>query len=308
MHLTFFGTSAGRPTKTRNVTSCALMLPEPLHAFWLFDAGEATQHRMLGTKYKLNRLDKIFITHLHGDHLYGLPGLLSSRSYFEGAVPLEIYGPPGLQAYLDAVFQVSGTHLEYDLTVNEIEPGVIVDNEHFIVTAGPLEHRIPCFGYRIEEKESPGALNLAALAELGLRPGPDYGKLKRGLDVQLSDGTWIRSKDVVGPPQQGRIVTILGDTRPCEEAVDLAKNADLLVHEATFAAGMEEKATAYGHSTVLQAATIASRAGAKKLVLTHFSSRLDAEALEEMVEAAKGLIPDSLAAEDYMDINIARQS
>lgn len=307
MHLTFFGTSAGRPTKARNVTSSALMLPEPLHAFWLFDAGEGTQHRMLGTKYKLNRLEKIFITHLHGDHLYGLPGLLSSRSYFEGAVPLEIYGPPGLQAYLNAVFQVSGTHLEYELAVKEIEPGVIVDNDRFKVTAGPLEHRIPCFGYRIEEKDSPGALDLAALAELGLKPGPDYGRLKRGLDVQLPDGTSIRSADVVGPPQKGRIVTILGDTRPCEEAVNLAQDADLVVHEATFAAGMEEKAAAYGHSTVLQAATIASRAGAKKLVLTHFSSRLDAEALLELVEAAKGIVPDSLAAEDYMEIHIARQ-
>ncbi|MBB3110359.1 ribonuclease Z [Paenibacillus phyllosphaerae] len=306
MQLMFLGTSAGRPTKTRNVTAAALVLPDPLHVFWLFDAGEGTQHRMLGSKLKLNRLEKIFITHLHGDHIYGLPGLLSSRSYFEGAVPLELIGPPGIKAFIEGVFALSGTHLEYEFTIREVEPGLILENDRFKVTADTLVHRLPCYGYRIEEKESPGPLKLERLAEFGLKPGPEYGQLKRGEDVQLADGTWIRSSEVAGKPLKGRIVTILGDTSPCDAAIALAKDADLLVHEATFAPGMEEKAAAYGHSTSMQAAQIALEANVKTLVLTHFSSRLCAEDVEQLVQAAQTLIPDTRAAEDYSEIAITR--
>ncbi|WP_219837522.1 ribonuclease Z [Paenibacillus sp. R14(2021)] len=306
MQLTFLGTSAGRPTRTRNVTSIALSLPEPKGGFWLFDTGEGTQHRMLGSKLKLNKLERIFITHLHGDHLYGLPGLLSSRGYFEGAGPLEIYGPSGIRAYLESIFHLSGVHLGYELRIIEVEAGVVMEDDKFKVEAAEMEHRVPCFGYRITERPQPGALNLPVLSRLGVPFGPLFGKLKRGEDVTLSDGRTIAAGEVVGQPTPGRVITILGDTRPCDNAVMLARGADLLVHEATFAGGMEEKADAYGHSTILQAAETARDGGAKRLVVTHFSSRFDDEAVADMVESAKSIFPSIDPAADFAEFNVPR--
>lgn len=306
MKLTFLGTSAGRPTKARNVTSLALSLPDPFCGFWLFDTGEGTQHRLLSSGLKLNKLERIFITHLHGDHLYGLPGLLSSRSYFEGAGPLQIYGPEGLKKYLDVIFDASGVHLGYEIEVIEVQEGVVVEDSRFLVEAAALEHRMPCFGYRITEKSQQGQLNLALLNELGVKPGPQYGKLKRGEDIMLEDGRHICSAEVVGPPIAGRVITILGDTKPCDNAAVLARDADLLVHEATFAGGLEEKAQAYGHSTMHQAAEIAREAGAKRLIVTHFSSRYDDEAVAEMIEDAKSIFPNIEPAADFAEFIVRR--
>jgi len=306
MRLMFLGTGAGRPSRARNVTSAALIMPERANTFWLFDVGEGTQHRLLETGLRLNKLERIFVTHLHGDHLYGLPGLLSSRSYFEGAGPLQLFGPKGIRAYLDCVFHTSGSHLEYEIEIHEIESGRIYDDGTVSVDAAELEHRIPCFGYRIAEASRPGRLDLEKLAELGVPPGPLYAKLKSGADITLPGGETIRSSDVVGPPVPGRVVTILGDTRPCDNAIVLARDADLLVHEATFAAGMEEKAAKYGHSTIVQAAENASRAGAKRLAVTHFSSRFDSEEVAEMVESGRGIFPEIVAAADYLELEVKR--
>ncbi|WP_225446601.1 ribonuclease Z [Paenibacillus rhizovicinus] len=302
----FLGTSAGRPTRSRNVTSIALSLPEPQCGFWLFDVGEGTQHRMLGSKLKLNKLERIFITHLHGDHIYGLPGLLSSRGYFEGAGPLTIYGPQGLRAYLDSIFNLTGVHLGYELHVVEITEGEIIADDRFVVEAAELQHRLPSFGFRITERPLSGQLNLKRLAELGVPAGPLFGKLKRGEDVTLACGTTVTASDVVGKPHPGRVVTILGDTRPCENAVRLACNADLLVHEATFAGGLEEKAAAYGHSTFTQAAEIARDAGAKRLVVTHFSSRYDDEEVAELANGVKGIFEQIEPAVEMAEINVPR--
>ncbi|MBM7563367.1 ribonuclease Z [Paenibacillus sacheonensis] len=308
MHLTFLGTSAGRPTRTRNVTSIALSLPEPQCAFWLFDAGEGTQHRMLGTKLKLNKLERIFITHMHGDHINGLPGLLSSRSYFEGAGPLAIYGPTGLSSYLNGIFELTGVHLNYELNVIEISAGEVVADDRYIVEAAELQHRMPCFGYRITERPQFGQLNLRRLAELNVPPGPWYGRLKRGEDVALQDGRTIRASDVVGDMQPGRVVTILGDTRPCGNAVLLAKQADLLVHEATFAGGLEEKAASYGHSTFAQAAETARDAGAKRMIVTHFSSRYDDEQVAELANGVKEIFAGIEPAVEMIDFHVSKPS
>jgi ribonuclease Z len=306
LQLIFLGTGAGRPTKTRNVSSIALLLPEPQNGFWLFDVGEATQHRLLETKLKLNKLERIFITHLHGDHIYGLPGLLSSRSFYDGASKLQLFGPPGLRAYIDCVFQKSGVHLSFELEIIEIEVGQIFADSRLTVEAAELDHRICCFGYRIVERPRPGKLDLALLTRYGVQPGPLYGKLKNGEDVTLLGGQIIRSSEAVGPPTKGRIVTILGDTRPCEHSNRLAKSADLLVHEATFAAGMEEKAAAYGHSTVLQAAQAAARADAKRLVVTHFSARFDDNEVAMLVADAKTVFPNTEAAYDYFKLCVPK--
>ncbi|MFC5530234.1 ribonuclease Z [Cohnella yongneupensis] len=306
MQLTFLGTGAGRPSKTRNVTSVALALAEPHNGFMLFDVGEATQHRLLGSKLKLNKLDRIFITHMHGDHLYGLPGLLSSRTYFEGASKLGLYGPKGLRSYIEGVFEHSGAHLNYELEINEIEAGVIYEDHRVRIVAAELEHRVPCFGYRIVEQPQPGPLDLAKLIALGVPLGPMYGKLKRGEDVTLPDGQTIRSLDVVGPSATGRVITILGDTCPCDNAVLLGQDADLLVHEATFATGMEEKAATYGHSTFLQAAQIAAKANAKRLVVTHFSSRYHEDDIAKLIEEVQTTFASIEAAYDDKVLEISK--
>lgn len=310
MKLIFLGTGAGRPTLERNVTSIALHFPERHNRFWLFDAGEGTQHRLLGIKQlKLSKLDRIFITHLHGDHLYGLPGILTSRSFIEGAGKLTVHGPKGLRAYLETIMEISQVHLDYELEILELDGAqVAFEDGSFRVEAEELDHRIQCFGYRIVESPKSGALDLEKLAHLGIPPGPAYGRLKRGESIVREDGTSIKPEEVLLSPQPGLTVAILGDTAPCANAVELARDADLLVHESTFAAGMEEKAEAYGHSTIAQAAQAAQAARAGCLVVTHFSARFGEEDVERMVDEARGIFANLHAAYDGREFEISAAS
>jgi ribonuclease Z len=303
----FLGTGAGVPAKLRNVTSIALKLLEERGSIWLFDCGEATQHQILHTSIKPRRIEKIFITHLHGDHIYGLPGLLSSRSFQGGETEVTLYGPKGLKEYVHVSLSVSQTYLKYPLKVVEIEEGKIFEDEQFIVETMPLDHGIPSYGYRISEKNRPGTLFADKLAEAGIKPGPIYKKIKNGENVTLEDGTLIEAKNFIGEAQKGRIVTILGDTRKCENAVKLASHADFLVHEATFSKGEKGLAHDYFHSTTHQAAQTALSACVKQLCLTHVSSRYDREAAKELLSEARELFPATEIAEDFKEIEIPLQ-
>ncbi|PLS15348.1 ribonuclease Z [Bacillus sp. M6-12] len=304
MDFVFLGTGAGVPAKARNVSSIALQLLEERGAVWLFDCGEATQHQILKTPVKPRRIEKIFITHLHGDHIFGLPGLLGSRSFQGGTEKLTIYGPKGIKEYVSVSLRLSGTHLQYPLRVVEIEKGTVFEDSQFLVTALPLEHGLPCFGYRIVEKDRPGSLMVDNLQKEGIPPGPLYRRLKNGETIELEDGRTIDGRDYIGEPQKGRIITILGDTRKCENAVKLAQDADYLVHEATLAKDEEAMAHAHFHSTTAQAAGIAAKANAKHLILTHISSRyLRDEAAMLQAEAAE-IFPNSIVAEDLMSIKV----
>ncbi|MFC4597646.1 ribonuclease Z [Cohnella hongkongensis] len=299
MEVWFMGTSAGMPIAERNVSSVALNLTRGKGTLWMFDCGEGTQHQLLRTPLKLSRLTKLFITHLHGDHLFGVPGLLSSRSSLGGLEPLDVYGPPGLREFIEAAMRLSGTHLDYPLNVHEIEEeGRVLDAEGHIVECAMLDHRVPCFGYRVAEKPRSGALRVDVLAAAGVPPGPAYGRLKAGEDIELEDGTVIHAADALRDPIAGRVVAVMGDTRPCEGAIRLARGADLLVHEATFAADLAEKADLYGHSTALQAAETARAAGAARLLMTHFSSRYRREDLALLEEQARSVFPNSEAASE----------
>lgn len=309
MNMWFLGTGAGRPSKHRNVTAMALQLPEPGSSWWLIDAGEATQHQLMRTPLKLNKLEAVFITHLHGDHLYGLPGLLSSRSFDGGVTPVQLYGPTGLRLYIDTVFTLSATQLDYELIIHEItgNEGVIFEDERIKVEAGQLEHRVPCFGYRITEHDQPGKLLVHKLKELGIEEGPLYGKLKQGQPVTAPDGTIVRTEDVTGAAHIGRVVAVLGDTKPCANALRLAAGADLLVHEATFAAGMEEKAHEFGHCTSMDAAETAAKAKVKQLVMTHFSGRYSNGDLSQLESEAAVIFAAVTAATDLLMVEIKRE-
>jgi ribonuclease Z len=298
------GTGAGVPAKARNVTSIALQLLEERGTVWLFDCGEATQHQILKTAVKPRKIEKIFITHLHGDHIFGLPGLLSSRSFQGGVDKLTVYGPKGIDAYINTSLQVSGTHLKYPLEIIEIEEGIVFEDEQFTVTAMSLDHGIYSVGYRIVEKERPGSLLVDRLLSEGVKPGPLFKALKNGQNVCLDDGRVLNGKDYLGAPQKGRIITILGDTRVCSNALILAESADYLVHEATFSAAEAEMASAYYHSTTVQAAETALKAGAKHLILTHISSRYTVEDSERLKEESKAIFANTIMAEDLMAIRV----
>ncbi|RLQ91132.1 ribonuclease Z [Falsibacillus albus] len=304
MELLFLGTGAGVPAKIRNVTSLALKLLDERKAVWLFDCGEATQHQILSTNLKPRKIEKIFITHLHGDHIFGLPGFLGSRSFQGGTSLLTIYGPKGIKEFIDVSLKISDTHLQYPLEIIEIDEGTVFQDKQFTVEALPLDHALPSIGYRIIESDKPGTLQADRLAEMGIKPGPHFKHLKEGKSITLEDGSVIHGADFLGPHQKGRIVAILGDTRPCDNAVELARDADLLVHEATFSADSAEMAHNYFHSTTAQAADIAMRANVRSLVLTHISSRYGKDDWASMREEARSIFANSDIAFDFMEIDI----
>ncbi len=299
MQLQFLGTGAGMPSKERNTSSLALKLLDERGTIWLFDCGEATQHRILHTSIRPRKIEKIFITHMHGDHIFGLPGFLSSRSFLGGEDTLTIYGPKGLKEWVTASFEISKTHLTYPIEYVEVQEGVVFEDEQFIVTAKELEHVLPCYGYRIEQKPLPGELLIDRARELGVPKGPLLRKLKNGEDVTLVDGTVVNSCDVTAPPKKGFIVTVLGDTKFCESSIILSEKADIIVHEATFDHGTAHLATSYGHSTNIEAARVAREANAKNIILNHISARFLPHDLHSLLKEAKEVFPNTFMANDY---------
>ncbi|ENR6338005.1 ribonuclease Z [Listeria monocytogenes] len=298
MELVFLGTGAGVPSRGRNVTSIALSMLNERNTIWLFDCGEATQHQIMRSQIKLSKLEKIFITHLHGDHIFGLPGLLSSRSFQGGESDLTIYGPVGITEYVETSLRLSGTRLTYKIIFNEIEPGLIFEDKMFSITVDELDHGLRSFGYRIVEKDKPGALNADKLIDDGVEPGPIFQKIKKGETVTLADGSVINGKDYIDEPQKGKIISIFGDTKATASELELALNADVLVHEATFEGDKEKLAGEYMHSTTLQAASLAKKANVKKLILTHISSRYDRDASKELLVEAQSVFENTEIAYD----------
>ncbi|WP_078545892.1 ribonuclease Z [Litchfieldia alkalitelluris] len=300
MEVVFLGTGAGVPAKERNVSSIALQLVAERGSTWLFDCGEATQHQILYTSIKPRRIEKIFITHLHGDHIFGLPGLLGSRSFQGGESTLTVYGPKGLREYILTSLKLSSTHLKYPLDIVEIEEeGIIFDDQQFSVEVRKLDHGIHSYGFRVIEKDLPGTLLVEELKKIHVPPGPIYQKLKEGETVTLEDGRTIDGLKFIGPSKRGRVITILGDTRFCDASVELSQNADLLIHEATFGADEHELAHNYFHSTTKQAAEIALKANVKSLILTHISSRYQGEDVKVLEKEANDLFENTYVAKDF---------
>ncbi|MEL2241783.1 ribonuclease Z [Leclercia adecarboxylata] len=305
MELLFLGTSAGVPTRTRNVTSLVLDLQHPTRSeLWMFDCGEGTQHQLLRTATHPGKLNKIFITHLHGDHLFGLPGLLCSRSMAGNIHPLTIFGPPGIREFVETSLRISGSWTDYPLEIIEIKPGVVFSDDAYTVTAAALNHPVECYGFRIEECDKPGALDGAALVAAGVPFGPLFQQLKRGESVTLEDGRTINGADYLSPPRPGKKLAIFGDTAPCENALALASGVDLLVHEATLESAMEEKANSRGHSSTRQAAMLARDAQVKKLIVTHVSSRYDAEGCAMLLAECRTVFADTRLAEDFATVRV----
>ncbi|MCF1675615.1 ribonuclease Z [Tetragenococcus halophilus] len=301
MELEFLGTGAGLPAKHRNVTSITLRLLAERNAIWLFDCGEGTQMQILHTTIKPRKIEKIFISHLHGDHIFGLPGLITSRSNQAGDKPLEIYGPKGIEDFIRTSLKISKTHLNYPLKFIEIssDEETLFEDDQFVVTCKRLDHGVASFGFRVTEKDHKGELQVEKLKALGVKPGPIYGKLKQGESVTLTDGQTINGKDFVGQAKKGRVVTILGDTRYTANAIALAEDADVLVHESTFNKHEAKLAKAYYHSTTQQAATVAKKARVNQLILTHISARYLNKDTIELEKEAREVFPHTVIARDF---------
>jgi len=294
MRLITLGTGAGRPTLQRYTSATAL---EYEGETFLFDCGEATQLQLIRSPLKWGKLSAIFIGHLHGDHLYGLPGLLGTLSLAERHEPMQVFGPPGLKDYLRVHQETKSLWVSYPLEVTEItEPGLILENDRYQIFTAPLRHLIPCWGYAFREKPRPGLFNEEAAEKLGIPEGPERMSLVQGRTVTLADGRVIPPEAVVGPRRPGRSFAYCLDTQPCPELAPLAKGVDVLVHEATFANEFETQAHAWGHSTAADAGRIAREAGVRRLILTHVSQRyVDAQVL---IDEARTIFPKSELAED----------
>ncbi|XP_032061652.1 zinc phosphodiesterase ELAC protein 1 [Aythya fuligula] len=353
MDVTFLGTGSAYPSPTRGASALVLRREGEC---WLFDCGEGTQTQLMKSQLKAGRITKIFITHLHGDHFFGLPGLLCTLSLQSSPEPtkppLDIYGPIGLRNFIWRTMELSHSQLAFPYVVHELvptrdqcpaeefkdfsllrdeispreargrilqlDPGensyLLVDNEQLVVKAFRLFHRVPSFGFVVEEKPRPGKLNVEKLKDLGVQPGPAYGKLKNGISLVLEDGRTISPSDVLEEPVPGRKICILGDcSGPVgDEAAELCREADLLIHEATLDDSQEEKAKEHGHSTPKTAAAFAKLCGAQKLLLTHFSQRYkagvgegDADVTQLKRQAEAALDGQEVAlAEDLMTLEI----
>jgi ribonuclease Z len=306
VELVFLGTGAGMPSKSRNVSSVALQLLEERGTTWLFDCGEGTQHQILHTNVRPGKIEKIFITHCHGDHLFGLPGLLSSRTFLGGDEPVTIYGPKGVKEFVETTFQVSHTYVKYPISFIEIEEGIIFEDEKFKVECIELEHGIQSFGYKIIEKDLPGELLVEELKKIGIEPGPIYKYLKEGRKVTLEDGRIIDGKNFLGQSKAGRKIAIAGDTRMTNKSNLLAEGMDVLVHEATFSKDEARHAYDYFHSTSTQVANVAQSEQIKMLILTHISARYQGEDTDMLLQQAKEIFSNTQIAKDYDRFPIPR--
>ncbi|MCM8534367.1 MAG: ribonuclease Z [Lentisphaeraceae bacterium] len=275
MKLHFLGTSAGSPTIERNVTALGLTF-EQKSSWYLFDAGDGTQQQILRTSLSLPRLDKIFVTHMHGDHCYGLPGILTSRGLMSGSEgKVTIYGPKGIQKFIETILKLSYTKLKYKIDFVEfMEGGVVYEDDNETITSVKLSHDVPSFGYVLEEKDRVGSFDVVKAKELGIKPGPVFGKLSRGERITLEDGSVIDGQDFIGPAKKGRKVVIGGDNDSPGLFSEKLQDADLFVHEATHTIEVQENLTwSARHSTAASVAKTASEKSVSNLILTHVSPR-----------------------------------
>ncbi|TAF26625.1 MAG: ribonuclease Z [Oscillatoriales cyanobacterium] len=296
MQITFLGTSSGVPTRSRNVSSIALRLPQRAE-LWLFDCGEGTQHQFLRSELKVSQLSRIFITHLHGDHIFGLMGLLASCGLAGNVKRIDLYGPPGLEEYLQAGVRYSQTHFSYPVKVHKSHEGVVYEDDEYIVSCAPLKHRVTAFGYRVTEKDRPGHFDVEKAKAVGIPSGPVYGQLKQGKTVKLSDGRQFKGSDFCGPDQVGRKFVYCTDTVFCDSAV------------ATFAHQDAQMAFDRLHSTSTMAAQVALLAGAKQLIMTHFSPRYapgNAIVLDDLLKEAQAIFPNTKMAYDFLTYEVPR--
>lgn len=302
--LRFLGTSASRPTVERNVSSLVLVREgETL----MFDCGEGTQRQMM--RYGVSfALQDIFFTHFHADHLLGLIGLFRTLALQGRTEPMRLWGPRGASRVLRRAAEFGVDRVGFPLEIADLEPGESVARSGYAVIPYLADHRQgAAYGYALIEEERRGRFHPELARELGVPEGPMWGQLHRGIAVTLPDGRVVDPAVFVGARRPGRKVVLTGDTRPCDATVAAAADADVLVHEATFADEEAARAVETGHSTAREAADVARRAGARKLVLTHFSARYSRDS-SDLAREAREVFEPVICARDGMELEIPYRS
>ncbi len=298
MKVTFLGTSGSMPTPQRGSSSVVVRLGREL---LMFDCGEGTQRQMVKSHVGFQRPMRIFISHLHGDHVLGLPGLLQSMSLLRREKPLHIYGPEGLVQFVRAFSESMGAPIFPTMIYEITEPGVIYDSDEYRIIAVPAVHRLTAWSYAFIEADRPGRFYPEKAKELGVPRGELWGKLHGGEMVQVEDRE-IKPSMVSGPVRKGRKIVYSGDTAPCQDLVDISRGADLLIHESTFLDELADRALEDGHTTALQAALLARDAAVKQLALTHLSSRYPDPSV--VLDEAKTVFENVIVAEDFLELEL----
>ena len=298
--VTFLGTAAARPTVERGVSSVAVVREgETL----LFDCGEGTQRQMMRYGVAFG-LEDIFFTHTHSDHVLGLAGLLRTMSLQGRSEPMRLWGPRGSGKTLREHISLGGDRLQFPVTVTEIEPGSSLTRKEYDIHTFAVDHGgARAIGYAIAEHDRLGRFNPDLAREMGIPEGPLWGRLHKGETITLPDGRTVSPAALVGGARRGRKVVLSGDTRPCDALVAAAHDADLLVHEATFADEEMERARETGHSTASEAAHMAREAGARRLVLTHLSARYSRD-WDLLLQEARAIFPATHVARDGMEMEL----
>ena len=296
LDVVFLGTAGSAPSARRGLPATLVRRGGDR---LLFDCGEGTQRQLLRSTGLVD-LEEIFLTHFHVDHVFGLPGMIKSFSLRDRERPLTIYGPPGLKALWNVLKPLIGRNT-YPIHLEELEPNEELERDGYVIAAFDVRHRTRAYGYALIEDERPGRFDDARARELGVTPGPDFGKLQHGDPVTTSDGTTVRPEQVVGEARRGRKVVITGDTAPCDMVRAVGHRADLLVHEATFTSEERDRAVETGHSTARQAAEVAEEADVNLLALTHVSLRYGGR---ELRDEARAVFPNAIVPHDFDRVEI----
>ena len=299
LSVTFLGTGAATPTIDRNVAGLAVQREgETL----LFDCGEGNQRQMMryGVGFSFR---EIFFSHYHADHLLGVTGLLRTMGLQDRSAPVTLYGPKGAQRVLGAAISLGIERNKFPVDIVEIKPGDRLARDEYEIVVFETEHRADTVGYALVEHTRLGRFNPDRARELGIPEGPFWGQLHKGKTITLPDGRMVGPAELVGSPRAGRRVVYTGDTRPHLSVIEASRGADLLVHEATFGGDEMERAQETGHSTAAEAARVALEAGARRLVLTHISSRYSRDAAELLAEA-RSVFPETVIARDGMTVDV----
>ena len=304
MKVVILGSGGAFPTPRRMLPSVALLREGEM---FIFDCGEGTQLQLGESRLGWARLRSVFISHLHGDHVIGLAGLLMTMSMGERTEPLDIWGPTGIKGFVDQTRKYLKFGVSFPLKVVETKGGVLQDEAAYFIEALPVKHRVFTLGFRLVEKLRPGRFNLESARRLKVPAGPLFKRLQSGRTVTLESGESVRPEEVLGPPRPGRKVVYLADTRPFPAAVEFARGADLLICDGMFDDAMAEEAARRGHSTSRQAATLARDAEVEKLVLIHISPRY--QQIADLLSQAREIFPATRVARDLdvMDIGLKEE-
>jgi ribonuclease Z len=301
LSLRFLGTSASRPTVERGMSSIAVVREGET---MLFDCGEGTQRQMMRWGVGFMMAD-IFFTHFHTDHFLGVLGLLKTMTLQAREAPLHIWGPRGAQALFKRAEGLGNEKLTFPLTITDLEPDAVIDRKDYAIHAFPVEHRNGmAIGFALKEKLRLGRFDPDHARALGIPEGPLWGRIHKGEAITLDDGRVVQPSELVGPTRPGRSLVITGDTRPCKATIDIAADADLLIHEATFGDEDAARAVETAHSTAREAAQVARMAGVRRLALTHFSARYSRDTRELEKEAREAFSGELIMAKDGMELEV----